>query len=121
MDSEIKDSIRDAYKDLMNNESKTFELTENISKDPDLEFSIKAQRNKKKQYNENQYSIDIIINIEIDNENRWDEVDSKLKTMGNQIRQINMDEIGLSAPIYFRSNSDPYVKNWSRRIMHTED
>lgn len=121
MNSKIKDNIREAYEDLMNNESTTFELTENIYQDPDLKFSIKAQRDEKEQYNENQYSIDVVINIEIGDENRWNEVDSEIKTVGDQIRQINMNKIGLSAPIVFRSNSDPSVKNWARRIMHTED
>lgn len=121
MNSNIEDQIRTEYDKLMNNESQAFELTENISEDPNLSINIKGQRDKKEQYNNNQYSIDTVISIEIDDKNRWNEVESKLKSIGDQIREINMDEIGLSAPVVFRSNSDPAVRTWARRIMHTEN
>lgn len=117
---EFKDKLEKEYKKLMNNESDEFEISKVINSDPDLVLKLIGTRDHKKHYDEGKYSIDSIVEIRIDDEGRWDEVDDIVESVEKTVRNVNTSSIGLTSPIFLRVENDEKVKKWARRILHEE-
>ena len=117
---EFEDELEKEYNSLMNKESDKFEISEKVNSDPELVVKLIGTRDHKKHYDEGKYSIDSIVEIRINDENRWDEVDDIVERIEDTVRDVNMSSIGLSAPVFVRAESDEKVKKWARRILHNE-
>lgn len=117
---EFKNELEKEYNSLMNEESDKFEISKKVNSDPDLVVKLVGIKDYKEHYDEGKYSIDSIVEISIDNESRWDEVDDIVESVEDTVRDVNMSSIGLSSPVVVRVENDQKVKKWARRILLSE-
>lgn len=115
---EFRDQLEKEYERLMNNDSGEFEISEEIKDEPSLIVTLIGKREDKEYYDEGKFSIDSIVKIEIDDNDKWDEVSGIVESVENTVRNVNISSIGLSSPVVVRIENDQKTKKWARRIIH---
>lgn len=112
-------SLKSKLQQLDNGKIDNDEFTESfsISEDPGLDFIYNAIRKDGEKWSEDKYAIDISIFFKIDDPDKWSEVREKINNIESEIRDVNIESIGLSSPIFVRSNSEEDTKQWSRKIL----